>query len=62
MAFSELELNIFFDYLFIFLSVLGPGCYRAFSLVAVIGDYSIFAMCGLFIVMASLVVNVSNRP
>ena len=41
--------------------MLGPGCYPGFSLVAATGGYSIFTVCGLFIVLASLVVSVSHR-
>ena len=42
-------------YVFIF-AALGLHCYTGFSLVAASGGYSLVMMCGLLIVVASLVV------
>ena len=44
-----------YNFIYLFLAVLGLYCSVAFSLVAESGGYSLVAVCRLLIVMASLV-------
>ena len=53
---ERIHLTVFKFGLFLFLVVLGLCCCVGFSLVAANGGYSLVVMCGLLIVVASLVV------
>ena len=45
----------FLDFIYLFMALLGFTCCAGFSLVAVSGGYSLVAVCGLLIPVASLV-------
>ena len=57
-----LEICIFlFNFIYLFLAVLGLHCYTGFSLVAVSGGYSVVAVCELFLLVACLLWNMGSR-